>query len=294
MKYRVAYQFPDTDDVGYASKSDALIVNSAGYEETDDPGGTLLRKKGRTDYYLAYNHAGKMKVKINGAIREAEAGSVFLYLPYEEQYYGQVDKATRMANYWVHFTGYGVSDLLLKAGMPNSGLFATGVMEELPPLFEAMIAELAERRPHFSDISSALLQQIVFRVSQRLATNERQGKLKGKELLVSETMGFIRRRYMKDVTVSELAHRSGLSASRFSAVFKEQTGQSPQRYLIGFRLQKAKEYLTSTTLNIRQISALSGFDDQLYFSKLFRKYEGMTPSQFREAARKKQAMREFF
>lgn len=289
MQFRVGYQFPDIDDKGHASKEEAIIVNSAGYEEEDDPGGTLSRKRGRVDYYLAYNHAGKMKVKMEGVVREVEAGSVFLYKPYEEQYYGQYDRRRRMANYWVHFTGFGIVDLLMKAGIPGSGIYVTGPLDELPPLFERMIAEIVQRKPYFPAIAAAILQQIVYLISQRLTLNEKLQKLQGRELMLSKALQFMHANYMRPIAVSQLATLCGLSRSRFADLFKQETGQSPQQYAISLRLQKAKEFLGGTSLNIRQISMLCGYDDQLYFSRLFRKYGGVTPSQYREIVREKKA-----
>ncbi|UVI33313.1 AraC family transcriptional regulator [Paenibacillus spongiae] len=282
MKFRAAFQFPDIEDGGHASREEMLVVNSAGYEETDDPGGTMHRKKGRKDYYLAYNHSGRMKVKTGGIIREAAAGSVFLYKPYEEQYYGQYDKNCLMANYWVHFTGYGAADLLMKAGMQEGALYEAGIFQELPPLFDAMISEIADRKPHYAEISASILQQIVYLISQRLTLNEQLLRIQGKEMLLSESLHFLQKHYMKPVTVRELADLCGLSVSRFAVLFKAYTGQSPKQYLIWFRLQKAKEFLAASALNIRQISALTGFDDQLYFSRVFRKFEGTTPTLYRE------------
>jgi transcriptional regulator GlxA family with amidase domain len=71
-----------------------------------------------------------------------------------------------------------------------------------------------------------------------------------------------------------------LSPNRYSNVFKESTGTSPQQYLIDLRLQKAKELLSHTSLNIRQIASLTGFNNQLYLSRLFKKYESIPPSDY--------------
>lgn len=73
------------------------------------------------------------------------------------------------------------------------------------------------------------------------------------------------------------AQFTGLSPSRYSSVFKEVYGVSPQNYLVNYRLRKAKELMRHTNLTIKQISSLTGFEDQLYFSRLFKKHEKMSP-----------------
>jgi len=73
-----------------------------------------------------------------------------------------------------------------------------------------------------------------------------------------------------------------MSKSRFSAVFSQATGQTFTEYLIHLRLNKAKELLKTTNYKNSQIADETGYNDSHYFSYIFKKNIGMTPSEYRE------------
>lgn len=278
--YTSAYQIHDTDDKGYSCRDEYLLVNSVGYYEFDEPYGATHRKNGRKDYYLSYNHAGNVKVRVKQKNYEIGAGTVFIYRPFEEQYYGQANKEP-IASYWVHFTGYGLLELLEKAGLGEENIFVTGTNDEIPELFEKLIIEVFEKQSSFEFLSALLLQQIIFSITRRISSNN-QKVISAKQLRINETINHIHRNYEKNISIVELANIAGFSPSRYSGIFRELFNVSPKQYLIKYRLQKAKELMRHTNLTIKQISNLAGFEDQLYFSRLFKKYEKLSPLEYKK------------
>ncbi|MEK7781525.1 MAG: AraC family transcriptional regulator [Verrucomicrobiota bacterium] len=83
---------------------------------------------------------------------------------------------------------------------------------------------------------------------------------------------------MKVPTLSAMA---GLSNSSFFALFKSATGQTPLDFLIRARMQRAGELLAGTSLQIKEVAALLGYDDQFYFSRLFKSVHGLPPREYR-------------
>jgi two-component system, response regulator YesN len=81
--------------------------------------------------------------------------------------------------------------------------------------------------------------------------------------------------------LNDVAARVNLSPSHFSVVFGKETGQNFKDYLIGVRIQKAKELLRSTALKSTDIGSLVGYQDPHYFSFVFKKNTGFSPSEFR-------------
>jgi Transcriptional regulator containing an amidase domain and an AraC-type DNA-binding HTH domain len=69
--------------------------------------------------------------------------------------------------------------------------------------------------------------------------------------------------------------------SRFRKIFKETTGLSPNQYHLNLRLDKAKDLLTSTNLTINEVAYQTGFDSIFYFSRLFKKKNGLPPKEYR-------------
>ena len=82
--------------------------------------------------------------------------------------------------------------------------------------------------------------------------------------------------------VSALAALANLSPAHFSALFKEQTGCSPRDYLHLLRIHRACQLLRTTTLNVKEIATRLGYQDQFHFSRQFKAFQGVSPSEYRE------------
>jgi len=83
--------------------------------------------------------------------------------------------------------------------------------------------------------------------------------------------------------VSALAALANLSPAHFSVLFKEQTGCSPRDYLHLLRIHRACRLLRSSTLNVKEIAARLGYQDQFHFSRQFKAFQGASPSEYRQS-----------
>ena len=83
------------------------------------------------------------------------------------------------------------------------------------------------------------------------------------------------------LTLEEVAAHVHLHPSYFSTLFKSSTGSSFKEYLNMVRIEESKRLLSNTDYSIIDIAVAVGFEDQSYFSKVFKKYTGLTPKQFR-------------
>lgn len=83
------------------------------------------------------------------------------------------------------------------------------------------------------------------------------------------------------LSVSDMAGRAGLSASRFSRVFRDRFGRPPHRFLLHLRVQRAQDLLQHTSLTMREISTQCGFVDVHHFAKAFKRIAGQTPGSYR-------------
>jgi len=81
--------------------------------------------------------------------------------------------------------------------------------------------------------------------------------------------------------VEALAARAGYTRSHFSRLFRQQTGLSPQQYVINARIALAKELLRGTNLSVSEVARRAGYAELFAFSRQFRQYTGVTPSGYR-------------
>lgn len=94
---------------------------------------------------------------------------------------------------------------------------------------------------------------------------------------------YIERNYRENLNVAELAREYGLNASYLSTLFKERTGINFTAYLEGIRMEKAKRLLEDGKESITEVALQTGYSNSNYFSKVFKKYTGVTPREFRAA-----------
>ncbi|MDR2101058.1 MAG: helix-turn-helix domain-containing protein [Treponema sp.] len=92
---------------------------------------------------------------------------------------------------------------------------------------------------------------------------------------------FIWENYTRKISLQEIANASGLSAPYFSTIFKEEMGENLSGYLNRLRVEKASHLLTETDLSLSEIAGACGFEDQSWFSKIFKSYTGQSPGKYR-------------
>jgi AraC-like DNA-binding protein/ligand-binding sensor protein len=99
---------------------------------------------------------------------------------------------------------------------------------------------------------------------------------------VAEMAKYIQSNYKKNLTLDEIAEHVYLSTSYASRVFKKVQGVSIVEYISQVRIEKAKQLLANPHYQIEEIAENVGYADAGYFTKVFRKYEGVTPSKYRQ------------
>ena len=88
--------------------------------------------------------------------------------------------------------------------------------------------------------------------------------------------------YNEQISIKDYAESRNMSVCYFQRNFKQMVKHSPMQYLLTIRMNNAASLLETTDYSMAEIPALVGYDDPLYFSRLFRKFKGMSPSEYRK------------
>lgn len=110
------------------------------------------------------------------------------------------------------------------------------------------------------------------------------------ELSILETASYMAEHLEEEFQVNRMAVDSGLGVTQFYKLFKEYLGVTPLQWLTHHRIRRSRELIASSELKIAEIAHAVGYADEYYFSRLFKKHNGLAPSEFLAGARRKIAV----
>jgi two-component system response regulator YesN len=104
----------------------------------------------------------------------------------------------------------------------------------------------------------------------------------GPSIAIRKAISYINENYGNRISLQDVAHHTCLSPNYLSQLFKQETGKSFLEHLTLFRVAAAKKLLVQSNLTISEIAYKLGYDMPSYFSEVFKRNEGLTPSQYRK------------
>lgn len=236
----------------------------------------IFRPGGRVDIHLLLVTHGMVQAESDDRLFVLHAGDCMVYLPHAPQRYTSCVSAQHplCESLWLHFCGTAAEEAVRSAELWASEPVHPMMPAEATRIFEAMI-----RAHRAGDALTACgnILRLLAQLSPRHAPSE------------SESVGhiraeaeFIAQHYPEKIDLDTCAARCCLSRSRFTHLFTEVMGKSPLQYQQQLRLEQARELLVYSSLSVSEIAQQLGFDDPLYFSRMFRRTCGVAPSAFRK------------
>lgn len=141
----------------------------------------------------------------------------------------------------------------------------------------ASLLKLIEKSESAEELNS-LLEDVAVRIAEKV-NNFNNKSIK---LILRKAIDYIQEHYSEQVTLNEVAENIYVSTFYISRMFKKELGKSFVDYLNDVRIEKSKELLKDIKYKTYEVAEIVGISDPHYFSKLFKKYSGMTPSEYRE------------
>lgn len=262
-------------------KSRPLIVTSCGvYHIFTKEKLPTYRPKGRNDYQLLYIASGKGRFYFEQNKEViVPAGHMILYRPKEMQKYVYYAE-DRTEAYWVHFTGSNVKAILKKLFFPTKEhVIYSGTLPEYQQLYRKMIQELQFCKADYENYLSLLLYQLLIIVGRQ--QNESQMITTAVQRDVEYAAHYFNENYNQNINIDEFAASLNMSTCWFIRNFKQYNKITPLAYILSIRIANAQNLLETTSYNITEIASIIGYDNPLYFSRLFKKQTGLSPSDYR-------------
>lgn len=261
-----------------------LTIYQYGYEQCEP-----LKSFGpyvRNNYLFHYVISGKGMLHSNDekdhtTHYQISAGSGFLIEPgYVNTYYADVDEPWEYV--WVEFGGLRAKECLELAGLSyKSPVFMTTepeygdqILKEMLTIVQSQNASSLELIGHLYLFCDGLIKYS----SSRKQTQG--GNLS--EFYVREAVVYIEHNYAENITVEELARMCKLDRSYFGKIFKKVLGQSPQEFLIHYRMAKAADALIVGNESVGDIGISVGYPNLLHFSRAFKGVYGVSPREYRQ------------
>lgn len=263
-------------------KSKPLIVTSCGtYRLYTRPMLPTWRPRGRLDFQLIYIASGKAHFHFDGREEIVSAGHMVLYRPKEPQkyeYYGEDQTEV----YWVHFTGGNVTNILRSYGLTDDKkVFYCGCGLEYQGIFRNMINELQMCRANYAEMLEIYMRQLFIMLQRYFLNTLKTDNIRVVEEIDRATVYF-NEHYSEDISIDEYAENCHVSVSWFIRHFKHCTGSTPMQYILSKRIYNAETLLRDPTYNVTEIARIVGYDNPLYFSRIFKKAKGLSPSEYRK------------
>ena len=265
-----------------------MVVGSCGtYRLKKRPMLPTYWKKGRRDYQILYVASGKAHFWFNGIEEIVDSGHMVLYKPKEVQkYVYYVEEHPEV--FWVHFTGYDVKNILEYHGISlDQHVFFSGTLPEYKMSFRKIIRELQQCEYGYEDYIASLFNNILLLVSRQQHNGENYTVTIPEEIEMA--VSYFNENYNTKISVAQYAESLHISTNWFIRNFKQHMKISPAQYLLSLRMVNAQSLLENTDYSVGEIAEIVGYDNQLYFSRVFKKEYGISPAQYRKRAENQSA-----
>ena len=231
------------------------------------------------EFQLVYITNGEGIFQSGGVTYQVKPGSLMLILPGIKHSY-QPSIETGWREYWVGFKGAYFSGLIEEGRLsPEQVFFEVGLLDSIIALFNLILNEVHTQRPLYQMKACAAILSII---SEVLARDRRKDQPNYYQQIVDNAKGLMESKIFNAINLSAISDQLGISTSRLNEIFKTYTSMTPYQYYIQIKVHRAENLLEQENISVKEAAYKMGFDDQYYFSRLFKNKTGISPSDWKK------------
>lgn len=229
-------------------------------------------------YLLHYVIKGSGDIVIDDKKTTFTKNSIFILPPNKKITYIPRNNSN-WEYYWINFNGTGVKNILTTINISEEKYYFDYKVSNLEKIFKKCFIESEDDIERMYIATSVLME--VFSVLKKMVPTEVKVSDKNSfDIILNYITENI---YEKDLTAEKVANHFNFSRGYFSNTFKKNLNTTFKEYVNYERIKKATTLMVNTTYPIKGIADMVGFNDPLYFSKIFKKYRLVSPVEYRES-----------
>jgi len=148
---------------------------------------------------------------------------------------------------------------------------------QVEELFKRLVDTWHAKGLGYEFMTKTLLQQLLIAIWQNI---RKQDQIDATSLKIEKFIAYMQQNLSKKITLHELSDRVQWSPTYLSRIFKGITGYAVIEYFNKMKMDQAKEYMLGGDMKIKEVAQAVGYTDEFYFSRMFKRIEGMSPSEF--------------
>ena len=227
-------------------------------------------------YCIEYIVAGTGQVQAGESRFAPRAGDTYFLPQGIDHHYGS-DKHDPWEKIWLNVSGSTLTELSKQYGIEGIYHFPALDISDLLAKFQYYASHPST--PNAAERCVALLNQILFRMACTQDIEKQQQRSP-----VQMMLAYIEQHETDVIRLEQLAAACQKSPSQAERLFRAELGIPPYRYVLNRKIDLARQLLTETGMSVRDIAAYLSFEDEFYFSGLFRRKVGLSPTQYRKKA----------
>lgn len=260
--------------------SSDLFLSYCGWEQTTPL--LMFSPTERRNHVIHFVLSGKGKLFLGNKSIDISEGQIFYIAPGEKIGYVS-DRDDPWSYVWIGYNGVQAEEYSKLAGLsPDNPVRDCSKINTIAALIDDLLKARALNVADNLHRMSILLEILSVLIRECEQNSSHEPVNPDEPDFVRSALEHISKNYDKNLKISDIAAELGVSRSYLSSCFKKAVGCSPQSFILNLRMERAGSLLRTTTLPINVISGAVGYQDQLAFSKIFKQFYDVSPSDFRK------------